>query len=171
MDNADPRHLGAPAAGKPILPDASCCQLHGLVSCGDGQIARHTFATIVEAVREGRAILDNIRKFLRYLLSSNTGEVLTMFLGVVGAGMIGLNQSEVGAGGTVVLPLLATQLPWINLITDSGPALAMGVDLTTARTAGFTVLVFTSLFTCFTCFTARSIYSELQKRLRRRWGR
>jgi magnesium-transporting ATPase (P-type) len=163
-------------------------------------LADDNFATIVEAVREGRGILDNIRKFLRYLLSSNMGEVLTVFLGVVGAGVIGLT----GAGGAVVLPLLATQLLWINLVTDSGPALAMGVDpfsgdlmarkprrpddrlidarmwanviqtglvtaivtlltidlflpggliegshdLTTARTAGFTVLVFASLFTC-----------------------
>ncbi len=169
-------------------------------------LADDNFATIVVAVREGRAILDNIRKFLRYLLSSNMGEVLTVFLGVVGAGVIGLKSTATGAGGTVVLPLLATQLLWINLITDSGPALAMGVDpatddlmarkprhlndrlidarmwssvfqtglviavvslltmdfylpgglipgtgdLTTARTAGFTVLVFTSLFTCFT---------------------
>lgn len=169
-------------------------------------LADDNFATIVEAVREGRAILDNIRKFLRYLLSSNMGEVLTVFLGVVGAGVIGLKSTDAGASGAVVLPLLATQLLWINLITDSAPALAMGVDpptddlmarkprhvndrlidarmwasviqsgvvialvtlltmdfylpggliagtadLTTARTAGFTVLVFTSLFTCFT---------------------
>ncbi len=164
-------------------------------------LADDNFATIVEAVREGRGIVDNIRKFLRYLLSSNMGEVLTVFLGVVGAGVIGLT----GEGGAVVLPLLATQILWINLVTDSGPALAMGVDpptddlmarkprhsgerlidarmwasviqtgvviavvtlltidmclpggliegthdVATARTAGFTVLVFTSLFTCF----------------------
>lgn len=82
------------------------------------------FATIVAAVREGRGLLDNIRKFLRYLLSSNMGEVLTVFFGMVGAGFIGLTDS----GGAVVLPLLATQILWINLITDSGPALAMGVD-------------------------------------------
>ncbi len=83
------------------------------------------FATIVAAVREGRGIFDNIRKFLRYLLSSNMGEVLTVFLGVVGAGVIGL----AGDGGPgLVLPLLATQILWINLITDTGPALAMGVD-------------------------------------------
>ena len=169
-------------------------------------LADDNFATIVEAVREGRAILDNIRKFLRYLLSSNMGEVLTVFLGVVGSGVIGLKSTDAAIGGAVVLPLLATQLLWINLITDSAPALAMGVDpptddlmarkprhvndrlidtrmwasviqtgvvialvslltmdfylpggliagtgdLTTARTAGFTVLVFTSLFTCFT---------------------
>ncbi|MCZ2096609.1 MAG: cation-translocating P-type ATPase [Anaerolineae bacterium] len=89
-------------------------------------LADDNFATIVHAVREGRAIFDNIRKFLRYLLSSNMGEVLTVFLGVVLAGVIGLGGTE--SGGAVVLPLLATQILWINLITDSGPALAMGVD-------------------------------------------
>ncbi|WP_291299482.1 cation-translocating P-type ATPase [Elioraea sp.] len=89
-------------------------------------LADDNFATIVEAVREGRGVLDNIRKFLRYLLSSNLGEVLTVFLGVVGAGVIGLKAGN--AGGELVLPLLATQILWINLITDAGPALAMGVD-------------------------------------------
>jgi Ca2+-transporting ATPase len=87
-------------------------------------LADDNFATIVAAVREGRAIFANIRKFLRYLLSSNIGEVLTMFLGVVGASVIGLDV----AGGAVVAPLLATQILWINLLTDTGPALAMGVD-------------------------------------------
>jgi magnesium-transporting ATPase (P-type) len=87
-------------------------------------LADDNFATIVAAVREGRAIFANIRKFLRYLLSSNAGEVLTMFLGVVGASLLGLDT----AGGTVVAPLLATQILWINLLTDTGPALAMGVD-------------------------------------------
>ena len=171
-------------------------------------LADDNFATIVEAVREGRGVYDNIRKFLRYLLSSNMGEVLTVFLGVVGAGVIGLKGSAVGAADTVVLPMLATQLLWINLVTDLGPALALGVDppvedlmtreprrlnerlidmrmwrnvveiglvtamvslltidiylpggliavndtdagdLATARTAGFTVLVFASLFNC-----------------------
>ncbi|MDP3669928.1 MAG: cation-translocating P-type ATPase [Telluria sp.] len=166
-------------------------------------LADDNFATIVEAVREGRGIFDNIRKFLRYLLSSNMGEVLTVFLGVVGAGVIGLQGA--GPGHAVVLPLLATQILWLNLVTDSWPALAMGVDpatddvmaraprgrserlidrrmwagvfqigvvvalvtlltmdmllpggliegegdLATARTAGFTVLVFAHLFNCF----------------------
>lgn len=88
-------------------------------------LADDNFATIVDAVREGRRIFDNIKKFLRFLLSSNMGEVLTVFGGVVLAGVIGLSsQSETG----VVLPLVATQILWINLVTDSGPALAMGVD-------------------------------------------
>ncbi len=87
-------------------------------------LADDNFATIVDAVREGRGIFANIRKFLRYLLSSNMGEVLTVFLGVVLAGVIGLG----GADGDLVLPLLATQILWINLVTDSGPALAMGID-------------------------------------------
>jgi len=87
-------------------------------------LADDNFATIVAAVREGRGIFDNIRKFLRYLLSSNMGEVLTVFFGVVLAGAIGLT----GSGEAIVLPLLATQILWINLVTDSGPALAMGID-------------------------------------------
>jgi Ca2+-transporting ATPase len=83
------------------------------------------FATIVSAVEEGRAVFANIRKFLRYLLSSNIGEVLTMFFGVLLADAIGLSAAEVGA---VALPLLATQILWINLVTDGAPALALGVD-------------------------------------------
>ncbi len=90
-------------------------------------LADDNFATIVDAVREGRSLFDNIRKFLRYLLSSNMGEVLTVFLGVVGAGVIGLSVSD-GGGSALVLPLLATQILWLNLITDSWPALAMGID-------------------------------------------
>ena len=72
------------------------------------------FATIVAAVEKGRAVFDNIRKFLRYLLSSNIGEVLTMFFGVLLAKQIGLHATADG----VVLPLLATQILWINLMTD-----------------------------------------------------
>jgi Ca2+-transporting ATPase len=87
-------------------------------------LADDNFASIVAAVEEGRAIFSNIRKFLRYLMSSNIGEVMTMFFGVLLAPVIGL-QSERDA---VVLPLLATQLLWINLITDGAPALALGID-------------------------------------------
>lgn len=86
-------------------------------------LADDNFATIVEAIREGRGIFSNIKKSLRYLLSSNVGEIFTVFFGVVLAGAIGLSQ-----GHTVALPLLATQILWVNLITDGAPALAMGVD-------------------------------------------
>lgn len=87
-------------------------------------LADDNFATIINAVREGRGIFANIRKFIRFLLSSNIGEVLTMFLGVVLAGVIGLDDT----GEAVAVPLLATQILWINLLTDTAPALAMGVD-------------------------------------------
>ncbi|HEX6229104.1 MAG TPA: cation-translocating P-type ATPase, partial [Solirubrobacterales bacterium] len=87
-------------------------------------LADDNFATIVAAVREGRAIFGNIRKFLRFLLSSNSGEVFTMFFGVVLAGLIGLRDT----GEAIAVPLVATQILWINLLTDSAPALAIGVD-------------------------------------------
>jgi Ca2+-transporting ATPase len=88
-------------------------------------LADDNFASIVAAVEEGRSIFANIQRFLRYLLSSNAGEVLVMFLGVVLAGTIGLAPEE---GSAIVVPLLATQILWINLLTDSGPALALGVE-------------------------------------------
>jgi P-type Ca2+ transporter type 2C len=83
------------------------------------------FASIVAAVEEGRSIFANIQKFLRYLLSSNIGEVFTVFFGVVLAGVIGLRAE---GGAAVALPLLATQILWINLVTDGPPALALGLD-------------------------------------------
>ena len=90
----------------------------------DVVLADDNFASIVAAVEEGRAIFANIRKFLRFLLSSNIGEVLTMFVGVLMGRRIGLPTEA----GSVVLPLLATQILWINLVTDGAPALALGVD-------------------------------------------
>ncbi|QEC48319.1 cation-translocating P-type ATPase [Baekduia soli] len=87
-------------------------------------LADDDFATIVAAVREGRGIFSNIRRFLRFLLSSNIGEVLTMFLGAVLAGGLGLEDT----GEAVAVPLLAAQILWINLLTDTAPALAIGVD-------------------------------------------
>jgi Ca2+-transporting ATPase len=90
----------------------------------DMVLSDDNFASIVAAVEEGRAIFANIRKFLRYLLSSNIGEVMTMFFGVVLAREIGLHAGR----DAVVLPLLATQILWINLVTDGLPALALGLD-------------------------------------------
>ncbi|MGA8046057.1 MAG: cation-translocating P-type ATPase [Dermatophilaceae bacterium] len=89
-------------------------------------LADDNFATIVAAIHRGRIIFDNIAKFLRYMMSSNLGEICTVFFGIVLAGILGL-RDESSPGGLVV-PLLATQILWINLITDSVPGLAMGVD-------------------------------------------
>jgi Ca2+-transporting ATPase len=88
-------------------------------------LADDNFASIVAAIEEGRSIYANIQKFLRYLLSANLGEVLVMFLGVALAGLIGL---AAGDGGALLLPLLAVQILWINLVTDAFPALAVGID-------------------------------------------
>jgi len=90
----------------------------------DVVLADDNFASIVAAVEEGRTIFSNIRKFLRYLLSSNIGEVMTMFFGVLLADWIGLTADS----GGLALPVLATQILWINLVTDGAPALALGVD-------------------------------------------
>lgn len=90
----------------------------------DMVLADDNFASIVKAIEEGRGIFDNIRKYLVYLLSSNAGELLTMFVGVMLAAPLGLVPAEPG----VFLPLLAVQLLWINLVTDGPPALALGID-------------------------------------------
>ena len=108
-------------------------------------LADDNFSTIVEAVREGRGIFDNIRKFLRYLLSSNVGEVFTVFGGVMLAGFLGITQP--GSQG-VTVPLLATQLLWINLLTDAAPALAMGVDPSTDDVMARTPRKLTDRFVC-----------------------
>jgi len=78
------------------------------------------FVTIRDAVEEGRAIFDNIRKFVNYLLSSNLAEVLAVFL-------FTLMQVYLYFGEGVAI-LTATQLLWINMLTDGLPAVALGVD-------------------------------------------
>jgi P-type Ca2+ transporter type 2C len=78
------------------------------------------YTSIVKAVEQGRAIYDNIRKFINYLLSSNLAEVLILFAAM----MIGFRD----ASGAIAMPLLATQILWLNLITDGLPAIALGVD-------------------------------------------
>jgi Ca2+-transporting ATPase len=82
------------------------------------------YASIVKAIEEGRGVYDNIQKYLIYLLSTNSGELLTMFAGVMFAATFGLISADIG----LFLPLLAAQLLWINLITDGPPALALGID-------------------------------------------
>ena len=71
------------------------------------------FVTIVEAVKQGRNIYDNIKKAIHFLISTNIGEIVTIFFGLV----LGIKS-----------PLLAIQLLWINLVTDSLPAIALGLE-------------------------------------------
>lgn len=71
------------------------------------------FVTIVEAVKQGRNIYDNIKKAIHFLIATNIGEIVTIFMGIV----LGLKS-----------PLLAIQLLWINLVTDSLPAIALGLE-------------------------------------------
>ena len=71
------------------------------------------FVTIVEAVRQGRNIFDNIKKAIHFLIATNIGEIVTIFIGL----LLGLET-----------PLLAIQLLWINLVTDSFPAIALGLE-------------------------------------------
>ena len=77
------------------------------------------FSTIVDAVREGRGIYDNIKKVIGFLLGTNIGEVITVFMAmIIGALFLGEAHS----------PLLSMQLLWINLVTDSLPAIALGME-------------------------------------------
>lgn len=82
-------------------------------NAADMVLTDDNFVTIVEAVKYGRTIFNNIRKAIHFLIATNVGEIVTIFLGLV----IGMKS-----------PLLAIQLLWINLITDSLPAIALGLE-------------------------------------------
>jgi P-type Ca2+ transporter type 2C len=84
------------------------------------------FASIVGAVEEGRSIYENIQKFLRFLFSTNLSEVLLVAIGTLVAFLIDLRD----AAGGLMLPLTASQILWINLLTDGLPALALAFDRT-----------------------------------------
>jgi P-type Ca2+ transporter type 2C len=79
------------------------------------------FTSIVNAVEEGRTIYDNIRKFIRYLITSNLGKILLLFIAM----LVGYQSVKTG---DIILPLLAIQILWINLLTDGLPALALSVE-------------------------------------------
>lgn len=82
-------------------------------SASDMVLTDDNFATIVYAVREGRTIYDNIKKSVKFLLSSNIGEILTVMFGIIFG---------------CAPPLTAIELLWVNLVTDSLPAIALGLD-------------------------------------------
>src|SRR5690554_3635043 len=83
------------------------------------------FETIISAVSEGRSIFDNIKKAIHFLLSCNIGEIITILLGTLIGGI--LFSSIVNAGGNVHI-LSAVQILWVNLVTDSLMAIALGLD-------------------------------------------
>ena len=82
-------------------------------NAADMVLADDNFVTIVEAVKQGRNIFENIKKAIHFLIATNVGEIVTIFLGLI----MGLKS-----------PLLAIQLLWINLVTDSLPAIALGLE-------------------------------------------
>jgi len=86
----------------------------------DMVVTDDNFASIVNAIEEGRGIYDNIKKFVSYLLSCNFGEVMVLFA----ATLIGRKDG----GGELLLPLVPIQILWMNIVTDGLPALALGVD-------------------------------------------
>ncbi len=102
----------------------------------DMVLADDNFASIVKAVREGREIFDNIKKYLTYLLQCNIMEILVMFIVVVSVPYLasvfspGLNSTDQGreAINNAAIALMAVQLLWMNLVTDGLPAIALGVD-------------------------------------------
>jgi Ca2+-transporting ATPase len=97
----------------------------------DMVLADDNFASIVKAVKEGREIYDNIKKYLAYLLRCNVMEILVMFIAVISVpylARIFSPGSDVNAIGEATIALTAVQLLWVNLTTDGLPAIALGLD-------------------------------------------
>ncbi len=88
----------------------------------DMVILDDNFATVVSAVEEGRTIYDNVRRFIKYLLASNTGELFVLLATQL------VTLSAAGVSYAMSLPLTTLQILWMNLITDGIPALALGVE-------------------------------------------
>jgi Ca2+-transporting ATPase len=97
----------------------------------DMVLADDNFASIVKAVKEGREIYDNVKKYLTYLLQTNIMEILVMFFAVVSvpylAGIFTRNP-DIALVSTAGIALTAVQILWVNLVTDGLPAIALGVD-------------------------------------------
>jgi Ca2+-transporting ATPase len=94
-------------------------------------LADDNFASIVKAIREGREIFDNIKKYLTYLLQCNIMEILVMFFAVVSVPYLARTfspGSPVESINSAAIALTAVQILWINLVTDGLPAIALGVD-------------------------------------------
>ncbi len=102
----------------------------------DMVLADDNFASIVKAVKEGREIFDNIKKYLTFLLQCNIMEILVMFIAVVSVPFLtsvfspGLSATEAGrlSISNAAIALTAVQILWMNLVTDGLPAIALGVD-------------------------------------------
>ncbi len=84
------------------------------------------FATIVKAIKQGRGIYDNLKKFILFLLSCNISEVLLMFISILTADYI--FYLITGETGLLYIPIIPVQILWMNLITDGLPAMALGID-------------------------------------------
>jgi Ca2+-transporting ATPase len=82
------------------------------------------FATIVAAIEEGRSIYRNIEKFIRYLLATNLAEVIIVLIGIILSEVFGWRDDR----GSLLLPLSAVQILWMNLVTDGLPAVALAVE-------------------------------------------
>ena len=94
-------------------------------------LADDNFASIVKAVKEGREIFDNIKKYLTYLLQCNIMEILVMFFAVVSVPYLDRvlsPGSDVELVNSAAIALTAVHILWVNLVTDGLPAIALGVD-------------------------------------------